>query len=375
MNRAVLFFVCSVALILSKAQPISFSGRLVDVETNEPVPFALLYIDGTTIGVTSDENGNFVFNDLSFPIKIEISHLSYDPKTIRYEEQIPKKVTINLSPRAIKLQEVLILHKGTRKEYIRKFNSWFIGIDQWGQRSKLMNDSALVFFEDPKGFRVGAAEPLIIESRGLGYTVRADLRDFLVEKNDSSGHETWSFISSYHFTASKKNKFDRNRAQAYYNSSQHFLKSLYETKISRNGYTIKKEIINDSTGQKEHVIISIDSNLVWNADSIRTLTGLKGKEFFIQYYYRANGFPKDLEKNDPSIPFKSSAVKFTKNEIILRSDGTTPGTSIQFSGEIGHKRVGAMLPGDYHPPEEETKEDSEVVERSIPERLIRKRKN
>lgn len=365
-------FLLTQSLSLCYAQGITFSGVLKSSENEEPIEHALLYIDGTTFGVTSDENGEFEFENLSFPVRIEISHLSYEPKSVLIENSRMDD-PIHLNPRAIRLREVLILNKGTRKDYIKKFNKWFIGNDQWGQRAKLLNDSALVFFDITNGFRVGASEPLIIESRGLGYTIRADLRDFLVEK-DSSGSETWSFVSSYHFTASQKKKFHRNRARAYYNSVQHFLKSLYDTKISQNGYEIKKKIINDSPGRSEYATVSIDSNLVWKEDNKRIITGLKDNEFFIQYYYKENGFPKDLEKNQPSMPYKSSAIKFTKNEIILRSDGTTPGTFIQFSGDIGQKKVGAMLPSNYQPPNTESSPEP-TIDTQIPDRLIRKRNN
>ena len=176
---------------------------------------------------------------------------------------------IFLNPRAIRLRDVFILNKGTRKGYIKEFNKWFIGKDRWGQKAKLSNDSALVFFDEKKGFRVGASEPLVIESRGLGYTIRAKLKDL---KDDASGRKTWSFVSNYHFTASKKDKFSKLANKAYYNSIQHFLKSLYETTTSQNGYRIKKEILNDSTGRKEYVIVSIDSNLVWK-DNKRIISG------------------------------------------------------------------------------------------------------
>ena len=65
------------SLSLSHAQGITFSGVLKGSENEEPIEHALLYIDGTTIGVTSDENGEFEFENLYFPVRIEISHLSY----------------------------------------------------------------------------------------------------------------------------------------------------------------------------------------------------------------------------------------------------------------------------------------------------------
>jgi len=384
MKGILLILLTCTGMTFCLSQGISFSGNLLDGETNQPVQYALLYIDGTTFGVTTDENGDFVFNDLSFPIQIEISHLSYEPTTIRFESKIPSHVAIKLKPRSIILESVLILEKASRKKYVRKFVKWFVGNDKWGQKAKLLNDSALVFFDEGKDFRVGASEPLIIECPSLGYTIRAELKEFIVKYNDDLKSETRSFVANYHFTSYEKNKYDRNRTRAYYNSSEHFLKSLYENKTSQNGYQIiKRAILNDGSDQKEifpasHVNVSLDSCLVWYGENEKKIIGLKGKEYFIQYYYKENGFPLDLKNNKAKLPYNLSAIRFEKNEITLRSDGTTPGTFIVFSGAIGQKKVGAMLPNNYYPKLKNRRKESIPSgsdQSQLPHRLIRKRSN
>lgn len=384
-----MFFTAALLLTLGlsngHSQGVTFSGTLMDSENGEPIQHALLYIDGTTFGVTSDENGEFEFENLSFPVRIEISHLSYEPKSILIENRRTNDL-IYLNPRAIMLKEVLILNKNTRKQYIRKFNQWFIGHDSWGKKAKLLNDSALVFFDEEQGFRAGASEPLIIESSGLGYIIRAELKDFLITKNDTSISETGAYVATYHFTEHEKNKYRRNRIKAYFNSSEHFLKSLYQNSLLENGYEIKKETLNDSTNQKEYVTAFLDLSLVTEGENVKRIVGLKGQKYFILYYGKQNGLPFNLQRRHDELltkrderveqfynDFVVSTILFDSDDIVLRSDGTTPGSYIIFSNAIGKKKVGAMLPSNYQPANSISPKP--LVDQQIPDRLIRKRNN
>lgn len=62
----------------SEAQNI-VSGRVVDSLTNEPVAFATVYLDGTTVGTTTDDDGRFSLdvNPRYLPATIIVSHLNY----------------------------------------------------------------------------------------------------------------------------------------------------------------------------------------------------------------------------------------------------------------------------------------------------------
>jgi hypothetical protein len=361
--------------LYGQSQVFQFTGKLKDAETNQPIQYALLYLDGTTIGVTSDKNGEFVFEGLTLPIQIEISHLSYEPKSVYIEDENRNQLDILLSPRVVKLEALIIMRKSLRAEYVKKFNKWFIGNDLWGNRSKLVNDEALQFLAADEGFRVSASEPLIIKSSGLGYTIRAELKDFIV-RSDIDGNETGFYIASYHFTPFEKGNFDNKRAKAYYNSSEHFLKSLYDNTTSQNGFIISKMFKYRDVQHLRSNSITLDANLAQRTNNEKLITGLNSQEFYILYHFKGKG-PLNLDIYSPKNNYELSAIKFEEDEIILRSDGTTPGNAIVFSGAIAQKKVGAMLPNNYQPFLENTSTTPiDTFEmKPLPERLIRKRVN
>ncbi|NJK87139.1 MAG: carboxypeptidase-like regulatory domain-containing protein [Bacteroidales bacterium] len=91
------------------------TGVVFDKETNKPVDCATIYINGTTLGTLSDQNGVFQINSALFPANIIVSHLSYKTKSIaieRNEEVI--HLQIELEPSNFVLPEVKIYRKNDR---------------------------------------------------------------------------------------------------------------------------------------------------------------------------------------------------------------------------------------------------------------------
>ncbi|NJM16599.1 MAG: TonB-dependent receptor, partial [Bacteroidales bacterium] len=101
------------------AQNASIKGRVYDESNNNPVAFANIVIWGTSIGTTSDINGNFSFTEL------EPGYVQFRASSIGYETFISADVlvtnakesfvTIPLKQSTISLEEVQILASPYRK--------------------------------------------------------------------------------------------------------------------------------------------------------------------------------------------------------------------------------------------------------------------
>jgi len=94
------------------AQEARILGRVFDVRNNDPLPFANIIIDGTTIGTTSDLDGNFVFEGVEPGfIRLKATAVGYDMK-LSEEMQISSAKTsyleIPMNPAQFELEEVII---------------------------------------------------------------------------------------------------------------------------------------------------------------------------------------------------------------------------------------------------------------------------
>ena len=91
-------------------------GRVNDVQTNEAIPFANVVLQGSSIGTTTDFEGNFELVGVAPGLRnIQISFVGYEPKTVFEIEVTPARpavVNVSLKPSAIEIEEAEVV--GTR---------------------------------------------------------------------------------------------------------------------------------------------------------------------------------------------------------------------------------------------------------------------
>lgn len=84
------------------------SGIVKDSVTQQPVPFVNIWIDGESIGTTSNEKGEYLFRKDVIGKRIILSSIGYKKKTITI---ISQQQVIVLQPEAVQLREVTVKTK------------------------------------------------------------------------------------------------------------------------------------------------------------------------------------------------------------------------------------------------------------------------
>ena len=101
---AVLVFV----VFTSFAQKIALNGIVIS-EIQVPISYAHVYSKSLRSGTFTNEKGEFrfVMDSTSFPLKLSISHIGYQSKTIQYAERA-SDITITLHQSTRELSEVSV---------------------------------------------------------------------------------------------------------------------------------------------------------------------------------------------------------------------------------------------------------------------------
>jgi Family of unknown function (DUF5686)/CarboxypepD_reg-like domain len=86
----------------------SVRGQVTDAKTKDALPYVNVQFDGTTIGVTSDIDGNFYLETKSNVSKIKISYVGYRQQIIPIISGQANTVNIKLDEGSNDLQEVVI---------------------------------------------------------------------------------------------------------------------------------------------------------------------------------------------------------------------------------------------------------------------------
>lgn len=345
------------------------TGTVLDSLTQEPLQLTTVYINGTTKGTVTDALGQFELRDVSFPATIVFSYVGYKPQAYDIARN-PGHLSVNLKPN-IELPEVVITDKKVKRKDLTYFKSMFLGDDRWGRHATIRNENVIMIentyytrkvavndigYEVDKKvsvFNAWASEPLIIDLPLLGYVLYVDLVYFTVEH--IGGNTLCDMLGYFYYkpyTLGKESKlvsFEKNRRQAYYNSSQHFLRSVYENRLEENGYILAMADKRIRLDMIKYNPIDIERYSGVIEDGIMQIHGLKDKRLKILYYHKYDGTPLNLKENKTTLyPFSESGVAFIKDTCVFFKDGIVIDNNIRFMGEISEKRVGALLPDDYN---------------------------
>lgn len=115
MKKVKLFFSVLAMLLTASlyAQNINVSGVVKDASTGEPVPFAALQLKGTTIGTSTDVDGNFTISVPSNATLI-FSSIGYISEEVAVEGR--KSFNVTLKPDATALEEAVVIGYGSSKK-------------------------------------------------------------------------------------------------------------------------------------------------------------------------------------------------------------------------------------------------------------------
>ena len=109
----------AVALI-ARGQNYTIKGSVKDSITGDPLPYVAVLLKGTTIGGTTDLEGNFTITTSSKVRTLQVSYLGYTEKEVNFVPGKASNLKIKLAPTSINLDEVVI--KPKKEKYSKKDN-------------------------------------------------------------------------------------------------------------------------------------------------------------------------------------------------------------------------------------------------------------
>jgi hypothetical protein len=215
-------------------------GKVLN-EIDQPIPNTSIYLDGTTIGTTSKEDGSFTL-DLSSKknANLVFQKENYETVTTPITEVVNKTLKVVLM-KTNTIEEVRIIPytEEAYKNFINYFLDTFIGSDKENVRIK--NQRTLKFSYDKKGkiLNVKAPKTLIIENKNLGYEIEYNLMSFSADFNVNM----FNYAGTSFFKETKDtDRIKLNRMNAYEGSMLHFFRCVFQSTVSEEGFIVNKVI-------------------------------------------------------------------------------------------------------------------------------------
>ena len=351
------------------------TGRAREFETGEEIPGVNVFLNGTSIGAVTNANGFYKFENVPFgSYELVFSHVSYRKSIFEVNVGGTGSIVVNgdMKFRTEELSEIevsssrLVASENWEKTYAI-FTKEFFGESFNARRCAILNPEVLQFYTSDGGkvLYAEASSPLRIRNEALGYMIIYELEYF------ENFEERLLYYGKVRFeqlpvTNQKQRKLWRkNRKSSYQGSLRHFLKSMVQGNLRRQGFRVYRSetVIGLSEKDTERVnteeVLSRRSPVEWQLEfpNYLYIEYLKEKESD-QYLFQ---MAKDLEEkvllSTDNILFltrkpdiQRSLVKLKESYVNIDANGhIKQPLRVTTIGYWSWERFADVLPIDYDP--------------------------
>ncbi|MEP0710993.1 MAG: carboxypeptidase-like regulatory domain-containing protein, partial [Algoriphagus sp.] len=377
MNSYAARFLCFLLVLVSLGFSLiaqTISGTVKNSKTGEPMPFANVFVNNTTIGSTTDKHGMYLITgNLPRNIELVASFVGYKTETKSFRLSATNKVDFKLEPLEAMLSEVELKTRRDKKweRDLRRFKDVFLAVpdDPFASQLEIKNPWVLDFEtvkeEGPNYVHATAQEPLYLVNDALGYDVTYYLKDYRFYKNRSS-YVGFVFFDPKDISDSTKLAMtEANQETSYVGSIRHLLKSILLAKTAEENFEIFKVLPADMLRKRTNLYLEeLDKSVKHvNPDSIIRLP-LKNGNYRIfwpndtEIHFRGKRWRNDYY-SDVYYPVSWISAPLGYFDIDRNGIPVVP-SQVVLSGYMGRQRMGRFLPHDYVPSESFEKYLAEV---------------
>ena len=224
----------------------SVSGKVLDSATREPLSFASVFCQNTTIGTATNKEGSFYLSLKEGGYDLVITYTGYKSRLIRISPEIKTTdLQIEMVKEEKSIEEVVIRSSNEVKDGWAKYGKFFlenfIGSTPFASKCTLLNPEVLKFyyFRKSEKLKVLADSPLVISNSALGYNLRYNLDSFLfMYKTDLCSYRGLGFYEEKAGNEDSIKIWKKNRQKAYFGSRLHFMHSYFDSTLTEAGFVI-----------------------------------------------------------------------------------------------------------------------------------------
>ncbi|WP_248724359.1 carboxypeptidase-like regulatory domain-containing protein [Seonamhaeicola sp. ML3] len=315
----------------------TITGIVLDAKTQKPIETAVVYFDNTTKGTITNAEGHFSI-DYSEAIQspLVISFLGYEKQLIT-DYRTQNSYTIYLEESHEQLDEVLInTNDGlAREEKLKVFRKEFLGTSKFGRSCEILNEDALIirYLKKERKLVAHASAPLQIENRALQYKITYELNTFWAEFTNVNPKRNGFEVKSIGFRGNpfyqNISNFDgkkarKSRKKAFEGSILHFMRALYAGRLKKENFRLYQKSIELNPD-------TIFNSKFFNDTAIKKMSPEKEKPVTVVFKYK-----------------QASSIQILAPYFLLDIYGNySEVENIIFSGHMGSRRFGDLLPLDY----------------------------
>ncbi len=352
MKNFVLLLFCFFSLTITGQLVIK--GKVID-NTNTPLEGASVFLNNTTVGTISNENGEFELKATEDNYTLVVYFMGF--KTIQKQISIEENefFTIQLEEDNELLNEVEIdiTPKSNFKDFER-FKLAFIGNTNFAKGCEILNPEVLRYYLNSRTSKltVRAKKPIEILNRKLGYKIYYDLVKFTIDHKATYFHGYARYVKLKGKKRQQK-RWKKNRLKAYNGSLLHFFRSLYMANVQEEGFVInqfKRQKIVLKKGEKFKEV-PLKENLNYH-DVVFRVNGktFLNFNFWLEVIYKKEKEELNYRRFGKRLNQQESIIQLVEKPIEILPSGKLVNPLATFTEQYwAYEKMADLLPTDYQP--------------------------
>lgn len=353
------------------AQQWRVSGTVLDAKTKEPLPYASVFVDQTTAGSNTNDDGEFVIDNVPVGTReLTVSFVGYTTQHIAISPTSLQNVTVLLRPDERMLAEVVVKSKRDKpwQKQLKRFTKSFIGEVP---DCKIVNPWGLEFTEAGTTLIANSTQTLEIENRWLGYKIRYELKSFRATELDFAMNGVSHFYELDAQTTLDAAQWSAHRKSAYAGSVRDLMKSIIDRRIQGRGFSLYRQIqkgkvpFDNFTKELQANLEPYDSaslSVREEADGTYTIAVKEKMQVICKNKIVDKSFYDDISYPVSWIEVPGGQLKVNRDGVVLNS------SQLVLTGDMAEQRLGSMLPLNYKPGEmKRVKEPAKLSARRLQE--------
>lgn len=217
-------------------------GKVISYQ-GKPLEGASVYLNNTTVGTITKDDGSFSLIVYDGNYELIISHIGYKTRNENFNTQnYTSPLKFVMIPETNILDEVVLkptIYDDEWRRNLEIFKNTFLGRTKLSKTCEILNPKVLHFETNKSNGELTAISrsPLRIKNKGLGYLIEFDLVDYIL-KNRKLTYLGYSKYQELPGGKSKQRHWKRNRLKAYNGSRMHFVRSLRKQTLRENGFLV-----------------------------------------------------------------------------------------------------------------------------------------
>ncbi|WP_158829429.1 carboxypeptidase-like regulatory domain-containing protein [Mucilaginibacter lacusdianchii] len=226
---------------LSAIAQFTVSGNVINLSDKKPIAKASIFLSNTTVGTASGDDGSYTLRNVKMgQYQLVVTAVGYESYyatiTVSQNLSLPN---IEMVVKSIALNDVVIKPDADWDNNYAAFKQEFFGPSEFAAQCKILNPEMLDISYN-KAQRVLSAtsyDDLIIENKALGYRLRYHLNQF--QKEYQAGYlyyEGTVLFENLSGSKSQLKRWHKNRREAYFGSTEHYLRSVISKRTEADGF-------------------------------------------------------------------------------------------------------------------------------------------